>query len=358
MTKTKIKIYTYSHNRPDFIELQYNTIKRHVKDDFEFIVFNNEMPGGDGGFDPNKIDQITEICKKLNIECIRVELESSLQYMNGEKMFENGRYVNGNIACAYSYTWGWKNYICNNDCLSVIIDSDMFFIKDVSLIDMMKGYNFAYVPSYRYTQKYTNENNRGKIAFKYPWNGIVIADIPNMPNPQEISWGYGKINDIHVDVGGEVYYYLQKYESELNQLYIDQWGLLVDVQYPYEICINGCSQMFADFEDCTVQINDYQHSHLKTFPHQTDRENYWEYVYKNYDSIIKIGEKNEFPKPTYVDLIKLEKDDNIVKDSFIFHYKNASNTLPWMNEQYNYYKTIALDRFLNLFQFQKRILGE
>jgi hypothetical protein len=54
----------------------------------------------------------------------------------------------------------------------------------------------------------------------------------------------------------------------------------------------------------------------------------------------------------------LEKDNNIIQDAFIFHYKNASNTLPWMNDQYNYYKTIALDKFLNLFQLQKRILGD
>ena len=354
----KIKIYTYSHNRPDFIEMQYNTIKRHVKDDFEFIVFNNERPGGDGGFDESKIGEISSICEKLNVECIKVELDPELQYMNGEKMFEEDRYLNGNIACAYSYTWGWKNYICNNDCLSVILDSDMFLIKDVSFIKMMEGYNFSYVPSYRYNKKYVNEDNRGEIAFKYPWNGFVMADISNMPNPSEISWGCGRINGIPVDVGGEVYNYFQKYEDQLNQLYIDQWGLLVDVDSPFEICINGCSQMYANFEDCTVQIKDYQHSNTKTFPHQTDRENYWEYVYDNYSKIIKIARKNQFPVPTYVDFLKLEKDKDVIADSFIFHYKNASNTLPWMNDQYNYYKTIALDKFLNLFQLQKRILGD
>ena len=43
---SKVKIYTYSHNRPDFIKLQYETIKRHVKNDYEFIVFNNEQTHG------------------------------------------------------------------------------------------------------------------------------------------------------------------------------------------------------------------------------------------------------------------------------------------------------------------------
>ena len=36
-----VKIYTYSQWRPDFIPIQYETIKRFVKDDFEYIVFNN-----------------------------------------------------------------------------------------------------------------------------------------------------------------------------------------------------------------------------------------------------------------------------------------------------------------------------
>lgn len=362
MTKKKVKIYTYSHNRPDFIELQYQTLKRHVKDDFEFIVFNNERPGGDGGYDAEKINQINQICEKIGIKCIRVELDPELQYMNGVKMFDGESYLNGNIACAYSYTWGWKNYIVKNKCLSVILDSDMFLIKDISFVDMMEGYNFSYVPSYRLNRNYVDENNRGEISFVYPWNGFVMADTKNMPNPSEISWGCGYVNNIPVDVGGEVYYYLEKYKDQIKQLYIDQWGLLVDVQPPYEICINGCSQMFADFDNCTVEIKNYQESDQRTYPHQTPRENYWEYVYKNYVDIIKITGENNFPRPTYIDFLKLEKDDNVISDSFIFHYKNASNTLPWMKGdigiQYNYIKTQCLHNLLNLFQLQKRLIGE
>ena len=30
-----IKIYTYSHNRPDLIKPQYESFKRYIKDDFE-----------------------------------------------------------------------------------------------------------------------------------------------------------------------------------------------------------------------------------------------------------------------------------------------------------------------------------
>jgi hypothetical protein len=343
----KIKIYTYCHNRPDFIALQYESIKRHLKDDFEYIVFNNERPGGDGGFDEKKIQIIYDKCEQIGVQCIRVELDKELQYLNNNKMFEGETYINGNTACAYSFTWGWKNYISKNDCISLLIDSDMFFIKDILITDIMDGYNFSFVPSYRYVN-----NEYRNIAFKYPWNGLVIADIPNMPNPQEISWGDGWIDSLAVDVGGEVRYYLEKYESQLKINYIDQWGLCEDTQVPNQLVLNGCSEFKINFDEETLNITQYQHSDSKTFPHQIDRENYWDYFTQNYIKIKNITKKYNFPKPTFVDFMKLEKDSSI-DDAFIFHYKNASNTLPWMKgevgEVYNEEKTECLKKFLNNF---------
>lgn len=341
----KIKIYTYSHNRPDFISLQYDSIKKHIKDDFEYIVFNNERPGGDGGYDESKIDFIREECDRLGIQHIRVELDETLQVLNGNKMFEGQSYVNGNTACAYSFTWGWKNFVSKNDCISVLIDSDMFFIKDISICDIMEGYNFAFVPSYRY-----KKNQYEEIAFKYPWNGFVIADTPNMPNPDKISWGDGWIDGLSVDVGGEVRDYLEKYESELKINYIDQWGLCEDNKVPNQLVLNGCSEFKVDFDEETLEITQYQHNDKKTFPHQIDRENYWDYFCTNYSKIKDITSEYNFPKPTFIDFLKLEKDNDI-NDAFIFHYKNASNTLPWMKgtvgEIYNEKKTKCLKTILS-----------
>jgi len=357
-----IKIYTCSHNRPDFIALQYQTMKRHIKDDFEFIVCNNERPGGDGGYDPNKISQIDQICEQIGVKSIRVELDPELQVLGGAKMFDGDSYVNGNTACAYSLTWTWKKHIINNDCVSVFIDSDMFFIRDISFEKEMEGHNFGYVPSYRYNSFYQDENNRGEVAFTYPWSGLILFKPHEMPNPTELSFGCGFVGNIATDVGGEAYEYVQKYKDQLKTKYVDQWGVLVDVEAPFEINLNGCAQMFANFQEGTVEIKNYQESNEKTFPHQKQRDAYWEYIYKNFVSILKIGAENNFPRPTFVDFLKFEQDDDLMQDAFIFHYKNASNTLPWMQGdigvQYNQYKTQALSNLLNQFQFQKRILGD
>jgi hypothetical protein len=221
----------------------------------------------------------------------------------------------------------------------------MFFIKDVSIVDIMKEYNFAFIPSYRYVRDEYKE-----IAFRYPWNGLVIADIPNMPNPQEISWGDGWIDSLSVDVGGEARYYLEKYEKELKINYIDQWGLCEDDKVPNQLSLNGCSEFKINFDEETLDITQYQYSDSKTFPHQVDREDYWDYFSENYIKIKNITKKYNFPKPTFIDFMKLEKD-NSIDDAFIFHYKNASNTLPWMKgeagEMYNKEKTECLKKFLN-----------
>ena len=107
----------------------------------------------------------------------RVELDPEYQFINGYKQFEGDSFTgDGSQVCGYAFTWGWQHYIVKNDCISILIDSDMFFIKDISFEEMMKDHNLAFIPSYRYSQKYS-ENSRGQIAPRYPWNGLVIADI-------------------------------------------------------------------------------------------------------------------------------------------------------------------------------------
>ena len=272
-----IKIYTYSHNRPDLIEPQYESMKRHIKDDFEFIVFNNERAGSNpfSGYKPERIQEINDVCESLGIQCIRVELDPEYQYINGYKQFEGDSFTgDGSQVCGYSFTWGWQHYIVKNDCISILIDSDMFFIKDISFGEMMKDHNLAFIPSYRYSQKYS-EKSRGQIALRYPWNGLVIADIPNMPNPSELKWGLGIFNGQSCDVGGEGYQYLIDYEYQLKIRYLDHVSIQRDADSGdkhsppdgfIEMGFNGCSPMHVNLDGKEFIILDYQHSDTQTFP--------------------------------------------------------------------------------------------
>lgn len=371
---SKVKIYTYSHNRPDFIQLQYESIKRHVKDDYEFIVFNNERPGGDpgSGYIPERIQEIDDVCNKCGIKSIRVDLDPELKYINGYLQYDdNGSFVlGGSYACSYAFTWGWKNYISKNDCISVIIDSDMFFIKDISFYDMMQGYNFSYVPHYRHHSYFKSESEPGEFAFSYPWNGFVVANIPQMPSPHELSWGLANYNGITCDVGGECLTYIDKYKDKLKIKYLDQISIQRDVyvkedphtissdETQIEVGINGSLAVLLGFDKDTKKILPFKvsspiikggayDSDERSYPHQKKRENYWDYFKNAFQYIIdEFVVKYNFPKPSFIDLIKVETDDNM-KDSFIFHYKNASNSHVWMGEDYNLKKTESLKMLLN-----------
>ena len=351
-----IKIYTYSHNRPDLIRPQYESMKKHVKDDFEYIVFNNERAGSNpfSGYKPERVQEINDVCDSLGVQCIRVDLDPDLQYINGYKQFEGDSFTgDGSQVGGYAFSWGWKHYITKNDCMSILIDSDMFFINDISLEDMMKGHNLSFIPSYRYSQKYS-EHSRGEIALKYPWNGLVIADIPNMPNPNELKWDLGIFNGESCDVGGGGYKYLLDYEDQLKIKYLDHVSVQRDADSGdkhtppdgfIEMGFNGCSPMHVNLVDKEFIILDYQHSDTQTFPHQKEREDYWQYVYDCFTYMVEYATKHEFPKPTFIDLIKFETDDDM-NDAFVLHYKNASNGNAWQTDKYNAAKTKALVRAL------------
>lgn len=375
---SKVKIYTYSHNRPDFIAHQYASIKRYVKDDFEFIVFNNEREGGDpgSGYSPERVKEIFKVCENLGIQCIRVDLDPDLQFINGHIQFQGESFVNGGShACAYSFTWGWKHYISKNDCISIILDSDMFFIKNISFTEMMSGYNFSYIPCYRHVKNYVNEEDRGEFAFSYPWNGFVVADIPNMPNPHELSWGLGVFNGYSADVGSECMNYISKYSSELKINYLDQVSIQRDYPTPgdphsvpedgniIEVGLNGSwpihvkynkeKNYILPFDEFSIKIINVQDSDKRTYPHQKERNNYWKYVHKCFQYMVEFAAKHKFPKPTFIDLIKVETDDEI-ENAFIFHYKNASNSHSWMGNQYNIDKTKALYSVLDEYIYSEK----
>jgi hypothetical protein len=327
----KIKIYTLSDKRPDFISIQYKTIVDHIKDEFEYIVLNNAVD------DKKRFNEIENICNSIGVKSIAVELDPEFQYMNGEIHYNDNKYCNPNLACAYPIIWAWQKIITEDDNISVIIDSDMFFIKDVSICNIMRNYNFAFVPHYR-----------GDMEIFYPWNGIVICDIPNMPNPKEMNWGCGRVNSVAVDVGGQGHFYLEKHKKDLKNLYLNQFSICEDINDNIvKTNVNGSFELIVDIQSNTVTIPKNPWSNEKIFPHQKESENILNYSLEFLFSMMKWIEKFNFPKPIFVDLIKIENND-FIDECFIFHYKAGSNYMPWANEEYNSSKTKSLFKVLKI----------
>ncbi|HNW25768.1 MAG TPA: hypothetical protein PLG15_00390 [Candidatus Gastranaerophilaceae bacterium] len=175
----KVKIYTWADKTPEFIYRQLETINKFVKDeDFEFIVFNNTpITAYDRRY------RIKFICQKLGIKCLDVRFRS---FISGSAQI-----------CGWGIHWAFHRFFrWEKDTIHVVLDSDMFFIKDFCFNEYLGDNDICAIHQRR-------EN------IEYPWNGIMIFG-GNLPDKTSLDFRLGTINGIRTDVGGKIYYWLKK----------------------------------------------------------------------------------------------------------------------------------------------------
>ncbi len=202
----KIKFYTFSHKRPDFISIQYESMSKFIQDtNFELVVFNNAISFNDIELK----SAIDNECRLLNITSISIEKEDGLvkdlESINGESIFNhNLEYNNSVLACAYPLCWAWKNVISNEKGLVCLIDSDMFFVAPTDFSKTNTSWA-SFVPQ-----------GREGLSTEYMWNGIAIFNMEKMKSPNELNWWCGRIDGVPVDVGGHTIKYIEKYSDEIE----------------------------------------------------------------------------------------------------------------------------------------------
>jgi hypothetical protein len=331
-----VTIITYAHKRPDFIYLQYESIKKYLKSEFEYIVFNNSVDSVDN------YNEIHNICKELNIKCIDVQLVDELRVVMDEVNFSNNRYSNPNLACSYPLIWTFNKYLSNEEVLC-IIDSDMFFTNDIDIEDLIKDKDLIYIPQYR-----------GKGKVKYIWNAFVCLNLKRAPKLKELNWHAGYIKGVQhegLDVGGQTYYSLlnNKFESDIIEEYSIYEYNIINSNKNLHFILNGNINYKIEF-DVNNNLIDFKHiggdklETNKSFPHELDRDDYSDYLSKRALSIIKILEDNnaELPNPKHIGFIGFSKSN----DFFILHYKSGSNYLNFSTDEYNRLKTEAVKKIL------------
>jgi hypothetical protein len=178
-----MEIVTLAFNRPDFIELQYNSLKKWVKEPFNFIVFDN-CPD----------DAVKNECERLDIHCIPIKIFSEdtswAVGLSLNKMWEILKWKQGEF---------WY------------IDSDMFLINELPKMNC----DMAFVPQVR--GKYT-----------YPWTGLMYFNMATLPHPEELKWQVEyKIKD--TDVGGFNHFYLIAHNPKIQEL--EMWTIIDDNKF-------------------------------------------------------------------------------------------------------------------------------
>lgn len=183
----KVLVITHTFNRPDFIELQHKTFKKFLKDDYEFVVFN------DADRNPSMHNQITSMCNKLNLRCITIP-----QALHDKPYLYSPHGSNTNSRCAIVVQYSLDILGFDHNDVVAIIDSDMFLIKPFSIKEFLGKYDIAGV-----------DQVRGPVH--YLWNGIVFFNMNTIPEKKSMNWNYGSVENQATDVGGYTYYYFKKH---------------------------------------------------------------------------------------------------------------------------------------------------
>jgi hypothetical protein len=167
-----MKVITVVVNNPIFIEIQYNTLKKYMKCEYEFIVFNDAKSFPDYSNGNNIIlkEEIIDMCNKLNIKCIYIPNEH-----HKEKVEASDRTADS------------MNFILTYQKLNpdkyLFLDSDMFLIDDFHLTKY-ENYHCAIVLQ-----------SRNNFKMNYLWNGLYYFDFHNMTKINLLNWNCLKMCD-------------------------------------------------------------------------------------------------------------------------------------------------------------------
>ncbi len=258
---SKVLIFTYAHNRPEFIEWQYHTFKKFVQDDYEYVVFNDAT-------NHNFSKQIQEKCAQFNLRCISIPqtIHHNPQIVHPEANFVSAR--NCNVVKYSLDTIGF-----NHNDIVVLVDSDLFLIKPFSFKEFLSDYHLS--GRYRTCSELhdcATDHPSFPYPIKYLWIGLVFINMPHLPNRHELNFNSGRINGVFYDAGGGSAIYLQNNPSakvkdfevhKLEHLLCDDcWskvGLAFGIESSEHLISGGCTHnndllKKLQFSDFTIKL--------------------------------------------------------------------------------------------------------
>ncbi len=347
----KITLYTSADKRPDFIPLQYRSLKRFLKDDYEFVVLNNALDS------KSRREEISRICQELGIRCIEVKKDPRFSVIGKQKVFTwLGSYRNANVGTAYPIKWAWKKMIDDNkDGLFAIIDSDMFLCREVSLIEETGNKDASFIIQYRGL-----EDGRKSASVTYIWNAFCIFNPSKIPALKEMNWDCGiikesYINGYSVDVGGYIHPWLKDHKisfKHISELALHHYDQISGDTYYIEATLNGnyhFSFVYDRRDHSTSDFTSYETGWKQgdmILPHiPSDHEHilmqkavayFEEYIF----------EKQTYPSPTFLGFLEFGTGE-LENKPFILHSKAGSGYMGF-GDEYGKLKLQFIEKTLNI----------
>lgn len=276
-TLTKVLIITHSFNRPDFIEIHAKTFKALLKDEYEYVVFNDAS-------NENIQQQIEQTCINLGIRCFRVP--------------QNLHNIPGETSAGHRHMHGIKYSLesagFEHDGIVALIDSDMFLIKPFSIEKYLAGYDIAGDLEGR-------KNDIIEIRHLSPM--LVFMNMPSLPNKKTLNFDGGYIEGLGCDVGGHTYFYLKNNPSIkplfFSHIHVGAWKAIINCPTCTNMSCNACIKLLKDrFDNVVIKFiqecpDDIEFFLNDTFLHYRSGSN-WNHKPAEYHTAKTMALKNLF----------------------------------------------------------------
>lgn len=180
----KINFYSFHFNRPDFIELQYESFKRFVSefDEVKFHIVNNAS-------DPSLRAAINREAERFGLNVIRTEVDAPA-HLPG-------------LHHATAMNQVWHSHAMKQQGYVVLMDGDLFATKPFSVRSYMDYGNWVVAGA---------RQNRAGI-YEYLTPVVMILDVDAMPDKETINWVGVHVNGVALDTGGGFYAYLDSHPA-------------------------------------------------------------------------------------------------------------------------------------------------
>lgn len=231
----------------DFIEIQFLSFKRFLKNDFEFIVFNDAKNFKDStnNFQLGMKQNVFDLCNKLNITCINHDNDFHIN-LNGAS-FRHASVLNKML-----------QFQLNNPDKYLYVDSDIFLID---YLDIHKYNDFpcAVVLQYRF---FNNSH------LHYIWPGLCYFDMSKIVLPHLLNWNL----QCGCDTGGMTMQWL------ISQNRSPSFPSCTDIRHSSSTFHNQFIYFIKHLWSCTWNIDElptnlYQYPSLISFLRNDPRNN-------------------------------------------------------------------------------------
>jgi hypothetical protein len=287
------KLVTIFDKHEDFIEMQYNSIKRYLKGDFEYIIYNN-------GSTEEQKTIIEEICNNLGI----ISKKIYVNYHTDPSMIA-GQALNIIVS-----------ELRNEKIFN--IDSDMFFINELNINDIFDKADFSYVPIYR--------DGLPEIM----WGGIFAVDFSKVNfdidcKPQVLSntdtFGHSALIDKDHSKNLFRIYNIQEFKNNILEIMLN----------------NDCNMRFME--------NDIIFNERPEYYNETNIIDY-NNLFNKFYSVYELLNKYNFPSYMYnTDIIEINNINSIV------HFRSSnwisSLGLNWVTDEYIKNKKESIKKLIN-----------